>query len=566
MSSERPPSAGSGRKDERPAKAGRFGMRAHLFRWLGALAVLAAVAFGILQLTGTRHVAVSKTGTPVSVLKQLGPVQPSAGLVHRPNTGLKVSIHKGGFGMSTPDGAVGLVSATATKGGAWTKHANGATRTTPFGSEVVAVTPSGAEQYLTVRKQQGKRTWRWQLNTKFDVRGTPTGWVGFFNGQKMVPIGIAPVKILDARGKDVTPKGLHWSTTRTGGKWWLELTLSDKALPLPYTIDPQEIFFRLMGATATSVAGTTLTVTIPPTARARDLLLLHAGSFSVTVPTTVVAGWTLVTGTGTANNTMSQTVYWKTSSGADGGTTVAVTVANNAASVGIIDDYRGVDTSSGATATIFPNTTATTAGVASTTVICPTIAGTSVANEHIVCMGAKATPAAGTWPASANTAGSATVMTKQSSGCSSACNGSAITIGSYDGEVPAAATTTGILTLAGVSAAAQRGTGNMFGMRPDATAPVSGALLIGSPTNAYQAAAGSTIYFNGNASGSFTLSDPITDAQSSVDSVNYPAVATAGWTHSVDLNTTSPNFTSTYTDLTSATRRSPHRPSASGCF
>ena len=43
---------------------------------------------------------------------------------------------------------------------------------------------------------------------------------------------------------------------------------------------------------------------------------------------------------------MSQTVYWKTSTGSDGGTTVAVTTAN-VASVGIIDDYRGVDTSSG---------------------------------------------------------------------------------------------------------------------------------------------------------------------------------------------------------------------------
>ena len=41
------------------------------------------------------------------VLKQLGPVQPSAGLVHRPNKGLKVSIHKGGFGLFNVTGATG---------------------------------------------------------------------------------------------------------------------------------------------------------------------------------------------------------------------------------------------------------------------------------------------------------------------------------------------------------------------------------------------------------------------------------------------------------------------------
>ena len=513
--------------------------RSRRLHFAAIVVVGAAVVFAVVQLGGERHVATSKTGVPVSVLKQLGPVQPSAGLVHTSKKGVKVSIRNGGFEMSTSDGAVGIVSAAAAAGGAWTKHTKGATRSTPFGNETVAVTSSGAEQYLTVRKQQGRRTWRWQLNTKSDVRGTPTGWVGFFNGQKMVPIGIAPVKILDATGKDVTPKGLHWTTTRTGGKWWLELTLNDKALPVPYTIDPQEIFFRLLGGTATSTAGTTLTVTIPPTARANDLLLLHAGSFSTTVPTTAVAGWTLVTNTNTANTTMSQTVYWKKSTGADGGTTVAVTIANNAASVGIIDDYRGVNTS----AAPIQQTTTTTAGLTSTTVICPALT-TNIANEHLICMGAKATPGAGVWPAGpVNSAATIASYSKRSSGIAS----TSITIADWDADVTTSGTAVGALTLTGVSSTAQRGTGNTFGLLPDTTAPANGSLLIGSPTNAYQASAGSNIFFNGNASGSFTVSDPITDAQSSVDSVNYPAVATAGWTHALDLNTTSPNFTSTYT-------------------
>ena len=507
---------------------------------VAAIVVIGAIVFAVVQFVGERHAAVSKTGTPVSVLEQLGPVQPSAGLVHRPNKGLKVSIQKGGFGLSTSDGAVGLVSTTATKGGAWTKHTNGATRATPFGSETVAVTPSGAEQYLTVRKQQGERTWRWQLVTKFDVRETPKGWVGFFNGMKMVQIGIAPVKILDATGKDVTPKGLHWSTTRTGGKWWLELTLDDKALPLPYTIDPQEVFFRVTGAIgANNVAATSLSVPIPTTVRAHDLMLLHVALVSTTAPTTP-AGWTVVTNTSTTNTSIEQVVYWKTSTGSDG-PSVAVTTPS-AVSVGSVDVYRGVDTSSGTTATIIPVTSTSQTGGTSTTIVCPTATTTSTF-QHIVCMAAKATPGTGTWPASGAYNGTgATAMTKRSSGTAS----TTITLAGYDGD-QAVAAATGTMTLAGVSQASQRGISNTFGLLSDGTAPASGSLTMGSPTHAYQLSAGSTIYFNGNASGSFTVSDVgVTDPQSSVDSVDYPNVATTGWTHSDDLNTTSPNYTSTY--------------------
>src|SRR5207245_7533954 len=124
-------------------------------------------------------------------------------------------------------------------------------------------------------------------------------------------------------------------------------------------------------------------------------------------------------------------------------------------------------------ATISPDTRATTTGGAHTTVICPTLT-TSVANEHLVCMGAKASPTTGAWPASQADANANATFTARSSGCSSACNGSSITIGGYDADVAASGTTSGTLTLAGVSAGGKRGTGNMFGMLPDTTAPTSG--------------------------------------------------------------------------------------------
>src|SRR4030095_9792623 len=43
--------------------------------------------------------------------------------------------------------------------------ATSALRSPPFGAEAVVVTSTRAEQFLTVREHQGKRTWRWRLGT-----------------------------------------------------------------------------------------------------------------------------------------------------------------------------------------------------------------------------------------------------------------------------------------------------------------------------------------------------------------------------------------------------------------
>src|SRR5207247_687719 len=61
---------------------------------------------------------------------------------------------------------------------------------------------------------------------------------------------------------------------------------------------------------------------------------------------------------------------------------------------------------------------------------------------------------------------------------------------------------------------------------------------------AYQPSAGGTIYYNGNGSGQFTISDPITDAESGPRSVTYPAVATSGWTHALETVSTGSSYTS----------------------
>ena len=95
-----------------------------------------------------------------------------------------------------------------------------------------------------------------------------------------------------------------------------------------------------------------------------------------------------------------------------------------------------------------------------------------------------------------------------------------------------------------------------FALTNDTTAPTNGLdTLASNPTgNAYQASAGSAIFFNPNAGGTLTLSDPFTDTQSAPDSVTYPALAANGWTHTLETPTAAPNFTSsTFTWAPAAT-------------
>ena len=163
----------------------------------------------------------------------------------------------------------------------WRSHEHGAQRTTPVGRETILLNGESAEELLTVSKHQGRRTWRWRLDTRLAPRVTPQGVVGFFEGKRLTSMQIEPVAILDARGHDVTPRGLHWSVSKTGKHTWLELTLDDTKLDAPYTIDPT-ITFRATGAVAASASGTTINVTVPAGAVAQDLLLLHVAVASAT--------------------------------------------------------------------------------------------------------------------------------------------------------------------------------------------------------------------------------------------------------------------------------------------
>ena len=75
----------------------------------------------------------------------------------------------------------------------------------------------------------------------------------------------------------------------------------------------------------------------------------------------------------------------------------------------------------------------------------------------------------------------------------------------------------------------------------DNTAPVHG-LTMASGSGAYLS--GATVYFKGDAAGSFVLNDALTDVTSGPASVDYPDVATAGWVHAGESAPTAPSFSS----------------------
>ena len=91
----------------------------------------------------------------------------------------------------------------------------------------------------------------------------------------------------------------------------------------------------------------------------------------------------------------------------------------------------------------------------------------------------------------------------------------------------------------------------------DTAAPAFGTLALGSPTNA--SVTGTTVYYRSGVAGSFTLSQPLSDTGGSgASSVQFPAIATAGWTHGNETVTGA----SPYVSSTFSWSASPSAPSA----
>src|SRR5687767_3171704 len=204
------------RPTRRPAATGRHPLyRARPpMRWVVVPVLLAcALAAGLLTRDGGEPAPASGK----FLTQALGEVRPGAPLTRRPAPGVRVRLDSSGFRVSRKGAALGL-SLVDGERGAWKRFAGGVSRPTVFGRETVIVESTGTEQFLTVERRQGERSWEWLLDTDARPRLQPDGAI-LYGGLLRTP----PVAILDAAGKDVTPEGLRWSLREVDGSWRLGL-------------------------------------------------------------------------------------------------------------------------------------------------------------------------------------------------------------------------------------------------------------------------------------------------------------------------------------------------------
>ncbi|MCU1678661.1 MAG: hypothetical protein JWM93_3419, partial [Frankiales bacterium] len=236
------------------------------------LALAVAVPFLALRSTGpeTPH------SVPSFIQHALGAPKSHAPATLRPKPGSSVRLHDaGGFTLREQSSYLTLTSAEG-NGGTWKRHATGAQRSTSFGNEEVVAGKTGAEQFLTVGRHVGKHTWSWLMDTNLgDPSVRDSGVVAFVHNHLVAQhLVIAAPEIFDGAGKKITPKGLRWSTAIRGdGKSYLQLTLDDTNLPVPYVIDPAIAFaVGMSGATASSGVKT-FNVAVSATVNTGDLLV-----------------------------------------------------------------------------------------------------------------------------------------------------------------------------------------------------------------------------------------------------------------------------------------------------
>ena len=330
-------------------------------RTAAAIAAAAAVFLAVVVLAGVGRL---DTSMPSFLANELGPEKAEAPLERTPATGVDVRIHDQGYTVSHWGVSVSVVSEDV-GGDQWRRHVHGVTRDTSFGTETIVVNGRETEEFLTVTKRQGVKTWRWKLATRLHPRLGRDGSVTFLDPtrHRVTTIGIDPVRILDGEGKDVTPDGLRWSLAESDSGWWLTLELDDADLPLPYVIDPAVT--HRAAVTATTTGATSLVLGVPAGVQSNDLLVAHiarVGNAAINTPT----GWTAAGGTNNGSFIRQATYYRVAGSSEPGSYTWTWTGTQPAA--GGMSAYYGVKASApldavGAATTANNTTTVTAASI-----------------------------------------------------------------------------------------------------------------------------------------------------------------------------------------------------------
>src|SRR6478735_8878035 len=302
--------------DERPPGiGGRFSHardRSPLVASLILLVTAVAASLATVAIVGGLH---SSTGQAPFVSRALGPHDPSFLLDRRWDDLTRVSLAGGGVAVRH-DGTTLKLTATGTGSAAWARHAWGLERPTSFGREAIVVAAPRTEEYLTVERRLGPRTWRWRLESSKSIpRLEADGSLSLTTAGARAGVRVLPPVVYDAAGHDVTPQGAHWSLERRGSSRFLALRVDDSSLPLPYVIDP----ITVVGSPGGTGSGNTspLTITKPAGVATGNLMVATVSLRDSTATMTPPSGWSLLTSIASSGGTTAQYVYAKVATGAE---------------------------------------------------------------------------------------------------------------------------------------------------------------------------------------------------------------------------------------------------------
>ncbi|MGH3060334.1 MAG: Ig-like domain-containing protein, partial [Gaiellaceae bacterium] len=302
-------------------------------------ALTAILACAFLLVAGLVGLGQLDSSEPGFLSDALGPEESGAPLERTPAPGVGVRIHSEGYTVSRWGDSVSVVGEDV--GGAeWRHHVHGVTRATEFGAETIIVDGSRTEEFFTVTKRQGERTWRWKLATRLVPRLGRDGSVSFLDPTRRRVSGLVvdPVRILDEDGRDITPEGLRWGLEDRGSSWWVTLELDDRDLPLPYVIDPA-VTYR--GAqTGTTTSGLSLVLNVPAGVQQNDLLVAFyaiGGNRTIVTP----AGWTAIGG-GNNGTQVETAAFYRIAGGSEPSSYTFTWTGGNEPAAGGMVAYYGV--------------------------------------------------------------------------------------------------------------------------------------------------------------------------------------------------------------------------------
>src|SRR4051794_8501915 len=485
--------------------------------------------------------------------RELGSPLSSAPLVRVPARGTTASLSARGFRVRHGKQALSLRLAGLSSG-KLASYRRGVSAPTAFGRVVVSATARKTEQFLVVDDHQGTKTWRWQLDAHgLRPRVGDDGYVGFLGGHRLASdFVIAPPKILDSDGQDISPEALRWSLAHAGGKWWLELTVDDRNLPTPYIVDPAS-FNVGAGTTGPTAAGASLQLSVPAGIKVNDLLVAHVswlGGSNITASGPSGGTWTQLDQTRNQGTVVGAQVWYRVATSADTSAgSYTWGFSPTAIGTGGIAAYSGIDLS--ATPQVAQ---LITAPVADVNVYYPSITP-SANNAQVISVVAHAKTSNGarlTPPLAVNgAAGAAGTNTDRWETANT--GGIASELSDFTQATAAAVSTNGANTYPGNQGNNVAHVAFRIALKEDNTAPTSALSLssVSPAGSAYYPGSGTTVWYRGTAPNcaaevqvaakcSFKITNTETDSGSGPASSQFGALGgtSTGWTFTGSTVTT----------------------------